>query len=101
MSQVMSEQTARLQELRRQLESTDNRSTPSEPPADTQTLRDELQLVLRREREAQDQLTILRSTVDSHRDQLQAQASDLEALTRTVNSKEEIIKVCERVFAGL
>ncbi|XP_057208420.1 myomegalin isoform X4 [Triplophysa rosa] len=90
--QVMAEQTARLQELRRQLESTDPRSTPPEPPADKQRLLDELQLALRREREAQDQLTILRSTLASHRDQLQAQASDLEALTRTVNIKEEIIK---------
>ncbi|XP_056619879.1 myomegalin isoform X3 [Triplophysa dalaica] len=92
LGQVMAEQTARLQELRRQLESTDPRSTPPEPPADTQRLLDELQLALRREREAQDQLTTLRSTLASHRDQLHAQASDLEALTRTVNIKEEIIK---------
>lgn len=94
MGQVMAEQTSRLQELRRQLGSKDNQSTTPEPHPDTQMLQDELQLALRRERETQDQLTFLRSTLVSHQDQLQAQASDLEALNRTVNIKEEIIKVC-------
>ncbi|XP_051510966.1 myomegalin-like isoform X2 [Myxocyprinus asiaticus] len=90
--QVMAEQTARLQELRRQLESTDPQQTTAESPSDTQTLQDDLQLALRREMEAQNQLSALRSTLSSHQDQLQAQASDLEALTRTLRIKEEIIK---------
>ncbi|XP_056125474.1 myomegalin isoform X7 [Rhinichthys klamathensis goyatoka] len=86
--QVMAEQTARLQELRRQLGS----SNPQLTEGDTQALQDELQLTLRREREAQNQLTALRSTLASHQDRLQAQVSDLEALSRTVSIKEEIIK---------
>lgn len=92
--QVMVEQTSRLQELRKQLGSTSPRSILD----DTQTLRDELQLALRREREAQDQLTTLRCTLVSNQDQLQAQASDLEALARTVNVKEEIIKDLQMQF---
>nr|XP_055043039.1 myomegalin isoform X1 [Misgurnus anguillicaudatus] len=92
--QVMVEQTSRLQELRKQLGSTSPRSILE----DTQTLRDELQLALRREREAQDQLTTLRCTLASNQEQLQAQASDLEALTRTVNVKEEIIKDLQMQF---
>lgn len=92
--QVMVEQTSRLQELRKQLGSTSPRSILD----DTQTLRDELQLALRREREAQDQLTTLRCTLVSNQDQLQAQASDLEALARTVNVKEELIKDLQMQF---
>uniref|UniRef100_A0A673KBP7 Si:ch211-242b18.1 n=1 Tax=Sinocyclocheilus rhinocerous TaxID=307959 RepID=A0A673KBP7_9TELE len=86
--QVMAEQTARLQELRRQLGSTNPQSTE----ADTQTLQDELRLTLRREREAQNQLTALHVTLASLQDQLKTQASDIEALSRTVSIKEEIIK---------
>uniref|UniRef100_A0A8C2I5B2 Si:ch211-242b18.1 n=1 Tax=Cyprinus carpio TaxID=7962 RepID=A0A8C2I5B2_CYPCA len=86
--QVMAEQTARLQELRRQLGS----ANPQLTEADTQTLQDELQLTLRREREAQNQLTALHVTLASHQDQLKTQASDIEALSRTVSIKEEIIK---------
>uniref|UniRef100_A0A9J8D4Q5 Si:ch211-242b18.1 n=1 Tax=Cyprinus carpio carpio TaxID=630221 RepID=A0A9J8D4Q5_CYPCA len=86
--QVMAEQTARLQELRRQLGS----ANPKLTEADTQTLQDELQLTLRREREAQNQLTALHVTLASHQDQLKTQASDIEALSRTVSIKEEIIK---------
>ncbi|XP_067240211.1 myomegalin isoform X1 [Chanodichthys erythropterus] len=86
--QLMAEQTARLQELRRQLGS----ANPQLTEVDTQALQDELQLTLRRERESQNQLTALRSTLAAHQDQLQAQASDLEALSRTVSIKEEIIK---------
>ncbi|KAG1963703.1 myomegalin [Pimephales promelas] len=86
--QVMAEQTGRLQELRRQLGS----SNPQLTEGDTQVLQDELQLTLRKEREAQNQLTALRSTLASHQDRLQAQVSDIEALSRTVSIKEEIIK---------
>uniref|UniRef100_A0A8C1K416 Uncharacterized protein n=1 Tax=Cyprinus carpio TaxID=7962 RepID=A0A8C1K416_CYPCA len=86
--QVMTEQTARLQELRRQLGS----ANPQLTEADTQTLQDELRLTLRREREAQNQITTLQTTLASHQDQLKTQASDIEALSRTVNIKEEIIK---------
>lgn len=90
MGQLMAEQTARLQELRRQLGS----ANPQLTEVDAQALQDELRMTLRREREAQNQLTALRSTLASHQDQLQAQASDLEALSKTVSIKEEIIKVC-------
>lgn len=86
----MAEQTARLQELRRQLGS----ANPQLTEVDTQALQDELQLTLRRERESQNQLTTLRSTLAAHQDRLQAQTLDLEALSRTVSIKEEIIKVC-------
>uniref|UniRef100_A0A672Q4L9 Si:ch211-242b18.1 n=1 Tax=Sinocyclocheilus grahami TaxID=75366 RepID=A0A672Q4L9_SINGR len=86
--QVMAEQTARLQELRRQLGSANPQSTE----ADTQTLQDELRLTLRREREAHNQLTALHVTLASLQDQLKTQASDIEALSRTVSIKEEIIK---------
>ncbi|XP_051730138.1 myomegalin isoform X3 [Ctenopharyngodon idella] len=86
--QLMAEQTARLQELRRQLGS----ANPQLTEVDAQALQDELRMTLRREREAQNQLTALRSTLASHQDQLQAQASDLEALSKTVSIKEEIIK---------
>uniref|UniRef100_A0A671PSQ2 CDK5 regulatory subunit-associated protein 2/Myomegalin coiled coil domain-containing protein n=1 Tax=Sinocyclocheilus anshuiensis TaxID=1608454 RepID=A0A671PSQ2_9TELE len=85
---VMAEQTARLQELRRQLGS----ANPQLTEADTQTLQDELRLTLRREREAQNQLTTLHATLASHQDQLKTQVSDIEALSRTVSIKEEIIK---------
>lgn len=86
----MAEQTARLQELRRQLGS----ANPHLTEADTQTLQDELQLTLRREREAQNQLTDLHATMASHQEQLKTQASDIEALSRTLSIKEEIIEVC-------
>ncbi|KAK2884063.1 hypothetical protein Q8A67_017700 [Cirrhinus molitorella] len=86
--QVMAEQTTRLRELRRQLGS----ANPQLTEADTQILQDELQLTLRREREAQNQLTTLHATLASHQDQLKTQASDIEALSRTVSIKEEIIK---------
>ncbi|XP_052441886.1 myomegalin isoform X5 [Carassius gibelio] len=86
--QVMAEQTARLQELRRQLGS----ANPQLTEADTQTLQDELRLTLRREREAQNRLTTMHATLASHQDQLKTQASDIEALSRTMSIKEEIIK---------
>lgn len=86
----MVEQTARLQELRRQLGS----ANPQLTEADTQTLQDELRLTLRREREAQNQLNDVHATLASHQEQLKTQASDIEALSRTLSIKEEIIKVC-------
>ncbi|XP_059368509.1 myomegalin isoform X10 [Carassius carassius] len=86
--QVMAEQTARLQELRRQLGS----ANPQLTEADIQTLQDELRLTLRREREAQIRLTTMHATLASHQDQLKTQASDIEALTRSMSIKEEIIK---------
>ncbi|XP_073789608.1 myomegalin isoform X44 [Danio rerio] len=86
--QVMAEQTARLQELRKQLGS----ANPELTQEDTQALMDELQMTLRREREAQTQLSILRATLASYQDQLQTQTSDLDALSRTASVKEEIIK---------
>ncbi|XP_050993946.1 myomegalin isoform X10 [Labeo rohita] len=86
--QVMAEQTYRLQELRRQLGS----ANPQLTEADTQILQDELRLTLHREKEAQNQLTALHATLASHQDQLNTQASDIEALSRTVSIKEDIIK---------
>ncbi|XP_073673283.1 myomegalin isoform X2 [Garra rufa] len=86
--QVMAEQTTRLQELRRQLGS----ANPQLPEADTQILQDELRMTLRRESEAQNQLTALHATLASHQDQLKTQASDIDALSRNVSIKEEIIK---------
>ncbi|XP_056337194.1 myomegalin isoform X7 [Danio aesculapii] len=86
--QVMAEQTARLQELRKQLGS----ANPQLTQEDTQALMDELQMTLRREREAQTQLSILRATLASYQDQIQTQTSDLDALSRTASVKEEIIK---------
>lgn len=76
----MSEQTARVQELRRQLvcaqaqESMEN----STSHVDTQALQEELRLALRREREAQLELSALRASLAGQQKQLQAQASLLQ-----------------------
>ncbi|XP_043074784.1 myomegalin isoform X10 [Puntigrus tetrazona] len=86
--QVMAEQTSRLQELRKQLGS----ANPQLTEADTQALQDELRLTLRREREAQNQLTGLHSTLASHQEDLKTRAADIEALSRTLSIKEDIIK---------
>lgn len=83
----MSEQAARLQELRRQVVSAGSRSpTPSEPPEDAQLIKEELQLVLSKEREAQRELSVLRSTLANNQEQLQAQTAQLNALNHTVST---------------
>ncbi|KAK1796480.1 hypothetical protein P4O66_008912 [Electrophorus voltai] len=90
---VMSEQAARVQELRRQVLSAPSAPLSiTEPSAETQSLQEDLRLLLAREREAQSQISTLRSTLTSTQDQLHAHASELEALTRTVSIKDEIIK---------
>lgn len=83
----MSEQAVRLQELRRQVVSAGSRSpNTSEPPEDAQLMKEELQLVLSKEREAQRELSILRSTLANNQEQLQAQTAQLNALNHTVST---------------
>ncbi|XP_076873634.1 myomegalin isoform X3 [Brachyhypopomus gauderio] len=90
---VMSEQTARVQELRRQLLSAAGTSlSAAEPSADVLSLQEELRMLLAREREVRSELSTLRSTLASNQDQIQAQAAEMEALTKTVSIKDEIIK---------
>ncbi|XP_036437312.1 myomegalin isoform X3 [Colossoma macropomum] len=93
MGQVMSEQVARLQELRRQVVSAGNASqSTSDHSADTQSLQEELRLVLAKEKEAQSEMSALRSSLAINQNQIQTQASELEALNRTMCIKDEIIK---------
>lgn len=83
----MSEQTARLQELRRQVVSAGSGSPRTAGPReDAWLLREELQLALAKEREAQRELSVLRSTLANHQEQLQAQAAQLSALKHTVST---------------
>ncbi|MEE6496255.1 hypothetical protein FKM82_002272 [Ascaphus truei] len=53
---------------------------------------DELQLVLRKEREKQLELSGLQSIVMKQSEQLQEQAADMETLSRSVQIKEDLIK---------
>ncbi|XP_030628588.1 myomegalin [Chanos chanos] len=92
MGEVMSEQSTRVQELRRQLATAESLQGTALPPTDTQVMCDELQLALHKEREAQAELSALRCTLASHRDQIQSQALQLEALTRTIDVKADVIK---------
>ncbi|XP_045906342.1 myomegalin isoform X2 [Micropterus dolomieu] len=80
LGEVMAEQTARLQELRRQLSSgAGSRSdSGSDWAVELQAVQEELRLALRRERESQE---LSRS-----------QASTLDCLTRTLHVKEDIIR---------
>lgn len=99
MGQVISEQALRLQELRGVVASAGSASRgTSDHAPDTQNLREELRLVLARQREAQGEVSSLRSTLAISQDQLQAQASELEALNRTVSIKDELIKVCAVLY---
>lgn len=84
LGEVMSEQTGRLQELRRQLSSGVGSRSDSGPDSalELQAVQEELLLALRREKESQE---LSRS-----------QASRVESLTRTLHVKEEIIRVSER-----
>ncbi|XP_029904757.1 myomegalin isoform X2 [Myripristis murdjan] len=89
LSEVMNEQTVRLQELRRQLTSgfqvsgvgSKSISGP-DSSVELQPLQDELCLSLRREKEAQDENRSMSARVDS--------------LTRTLHVKEEIIRGFQR-----
>lgn len=83
----MSEQAARLQELRRQVVSAGSRSlSTSEPPEDVQLLQEELQLVLSKGREAQRELSVLRSTLAHNQEQLQTRATQQSAPNHTVST---------------
>ncbi|XP_031431218.1 myomegalin isoform X3 [Clupea harengus] len=78
---VMCEQTARVQELRRQLvcEQTKENIADAAAHTDTQALQEELRLTLHREREAQQELSALRASLAGQQNQLHAQASMMEA----------------------
>ncbi|KAL7397807.1 hypothetical protein ABVT39_028209 [Epinephelus coioides] len=84
LSEVMTEQTGRLQELRRQLSSGVVSRSDSGPDSavELQALQDELRLALRREKESQE---LSRS-----------QANRVDSLTRTLCVKEEIIRDFQR-----
>ncbi|XP_060773421.1 myomegalin isoform X2 [Neoarius graeffei] len=99
--QVMSEQAARLQELRRQVVSAGSRSpTPSEPPEDAQLIKEELQLVLSKEREAQRELSVLRSTLANNQEQLQAQTAQLNALNHTSKPEHPVSMETEQAASS-
>lgn len=95
---VMSEQTARVQELRRQLvcAQTQESMENSTVHADTQALQEELRLALLREREAQQELSALRASLAGQQKQLQAQASLLQAQSQPdkVWSNHVSVSVC-------
>ncbi|XP_024134216.1 myomegalin isoform X3 [Oryzias melastigma] len=87
LSQVIAEQTSRLQELRRQLGSGFGPSPDSEGDlgVDLQALKEELSLALRREKESEE---LSRS-----------QAARIDSLCRTLHVKEEIIGDFQRQLA--
>ncbi|KAJ8277967.1 hypothetical protein GJAV_G00082230 [Gymnothorax javanicus] len=62
------------------------------PQRDMQAVQEELQLVLKKEKAAQLELCSLRSALAQHKEEMQTQAAELEALTRTVNIKEQLVK---------
>lgn len=82
--EVMAEQTARLQELRRQLSSGVGLRADSQPDlvVELQAVQEELRLALRREKENQE---LSRS-----------QAALVESLSRTLHVKEELVRVSRR-----
>ncbi|XP_065811624.1 myomegalin isoform X2 [Labrus bergylta] len=84
LDEVMTEQTARLQELRRQLSSGvgSRRDSGADTAVEIQALQEELRLSLRRERESHE---LSRS-----------QTHSLESLSRTLHGKEELIKDLQR-----
>ncbi|MCJ8743519.1 hypothetical protein PDJAM_G00094890 [Pangasius djambal] len=99
--QVMSEQAARLQELRRQVVSAGSRSPgTSEPPEDAQLLQEELQLVLSKEREAQRELSVLRSTLANSQEQLQAQTALLNASNHTSKPEHPVSMETEQAASS-
>ncbi|KAL8177977.1 UNVERIFIED_CONTAM: hypothetical protein K2H54_024650 [Gekko kuhli] len=56
------------------------------------SVKDELELLARKERESRLELSALQSVVASQEEELQVQASDVESLTRSIQIKEELIK---------
>ncbi|XP_077188421.1 myomegalin isoform X4 [Paroedura picta] len=56
------------------------------------SVKDELELLARKERESRLELSALQTVVVSQEEELQVQASDVESLTRSIQIKEELIK---------
>uniref|UniRef100_A0A8C8SD72 Short myomegalin-like EB1 binding protein N-terminal domain-containing protein n=1 Tax=Pelusios castaneus TaxID=367368 RepID=A0A8C8SD72_9SAUR len=54
--------------------------------------REDLELIARKERESRLELSALQSVVSAQEEELQVQASDIESLTRNIQSKEDLIK---------
>ncbi|XP_041885705.1 myomegalin-like isoform X7 [Corvus kubaryi] len=54
--------------------------------------KEELELMVKKERESRQELTALQSVVATQEEELQVQASDIESLTRTIQIKEDLIK---------
>ncbi|XP_030135609.4 myomegalin isoform X5 [Taeniopygia guttata] len=54
--------------------------------------KEELVLMVKKERESRRELTALQSVVATQEEELQVQASDIESLTRTIQMKEDLIK---------
>ncbi|XP_056354067.1 myomegalin isoform X3 [Oenanthe melanoleuca] len=54
--------------------------------------KEELELMVKKERESRQELTALQSVVATQEEELQVQASDIESLTRTIQMKEDLIK---------
>ncbi|CAJ1059465.1 myomegalin isoform X4 [Xyrichtys novacula] len=84
LDEVMTEQTSRLQELRRQLSSGPGSRSDSglDSAVEIQALQEELRLALRREKENQEQN--------------RGQTSRVESLSRTLHVKEELIRDLQR-----
>ncbi|XP_039983654.1 LOW QUALITY PROTEIN: myomegalin [Xiphias gladius] len=87
LGEVMSEQTSRLQELRRQLSSGFGSRPDSETDsaAELRAVQEELRLALRREKE--------------NRELSRSQAARLDSLSRTLQVKEEVIRDFQRQMA--
>ncbi|KAI1891487.1 hypothetical protein AGOR_G00144320 [Albula goreensis] len=66
------------------------------PHRDIQSVQEELKLVLKKEKEAQLELCSLRSVLTKDKEEIQTQAAELEALTRSVHIKEQLIKDLQR-----
>ncbi|XP_031973110.1 myomegalin-like isoform X12 [Corvus moneduloides] len=54
--------------------------------------KEELELMVKKEKESRQELTALQSVVATQEEELQVQASDIESLTRTIQIKEDLIK---------
>ncbi|XP_062353720.1 LOW QUALITY PROTEIN: putative neuroblastoma breakpoint family member 8 [Cinclus cinclus] len=59
---------------------------------DLVSAKEELELMVKKERESRRELTALQSVVATQEEELQVQASDIESLTRTIQMKEDLIK---------
>ncbi|KAM9435242.1 myomegalin isoform 3-T3 [Clarias gariepinus] len=96
---VMSEQTARLQELRRQVMSAGSRSpSATEHFEDVQLLQEELRLALSKDKEAQRELSVLRLALANTQEHFQTQTSQLNSFNHT--SKPEHLVPMETEHAA-